>query len=115
MTGSGKSNYIMGMKKITFEQMCDPDFRRAEQMKIKSGVVWVAFLELGGLVNVSKFAKRYFSKTHAWFSQRLNGYSVNGKPQKFSADDYAQIAASFRDMANKLNEYADAIDNASEE
>ncbi|MGM9803059.1 MAG: DUF5053 domain-containing protein [Muribaculaceae bacterium] len=81
-------------------------------MKVKSGAVWVAFFELGGLLNISKFAKRYFSKTHAWFSQRLNGYSVNGKPQEFSPDEHAQIAASFRDIAAKLNEYADAIEKA---
>lgn len=115
MTDGGKFNYIMAKNKITFEQMCDPDFRRAEQMKIKSEAVWVAFTELGGLVNVSKFAKRYFSKTHAWFSQRLNGYSVNGKPQEFSTDEYTKIAGSFRDLAERLNKYADAIDRASEE
>ena len=90
----------------------DPAFRRAEQMKIKSEAVWLTFLELGGMINVSKFAKEYFGRSQSWFAQRINGYDVNHKKAEFSEDDYAKIAVSLRALAGRLNEYADAIDEA---
>lgn len=112
MKDGGKFKKIMGKEKITYEQFCDPSFRRAEQMKVKSEAVWVSFLELGGLLNVSKFAREYFHKSQSWFAQKLNGYSVCHKEKSFTGDEYKQISDSFRDIARRLNEYADAIDSA---
>ena len=102
----------MKNKKITFEEICDPTFRRKEQMKVKSEAVWKIFLELDGLVNVSKFAKIFFNKSHSWFLQRVNGYDVNHKRAAFSEEEYNRIASSFRELATRLNTYADEIDNA---
>lgn len=98
--------------KITFEQFIDPSFRRDEQMKVKTEAVWVAFLELRDLINLSGFVKKYFNHTHAWFSQRLNGNRVNGKRQEFTADECNKIAESFRQLADQFNSYADAIERA---
>ena len=102
----------MEKKKITYEQLCDPEFRRSEQMKVKSEAVWRTFFELDGLINISKFAKKYFKRSHAWFAQKYNGYDVNHKPAAFTPEEYDKIAASLRDIARQLNEYADAIDKA---
>lgn len=103
-----------GKGTITYEQFTDPAFRRAEQMRVKSEATWVTFNELDGLLNVSKLAKEYFHKSQSWFSQKLNGYSVCKKERAFTADEYSQLTASLRDIANRLNEYADAIDAAEE-
>lgn len=102
----------MGKDKITFEEFCDPVSRRKEQMEVKSEAVWVTFLELDGLINVSKFARDYFGKSHSWFAQRVAGYDVNHKKAEFSAEDYDKKASSLRDLAGRLNQYADDIDKA---
>lgn len=99
-------------EKITFGQFCDPAFRRAEQMKVKSEALWVAFLELDGLINISRLARRYFHKSQSWLSQKLHGHSVCDRKRSFTEDEYRQLAESFRDIARRLNEYADAIDAA---
>lgn len=103
----------MEEEKITFEQFCDPAFRRAMQMKVKSEAVWVTFLELDGLINISKFSKKYFNRSHAWFAQKYNGYDVNHKKKAFTPEELDKIAASLRDLGKRLTEYADAIDAAS--
>lgn len=102
----------MGHDKISFEDFCNPEFRRKEQMKIKSEAVWVTFMELDGMINVSKFARKYFDKSQSWFAQRVNGYDVNHKKAEFTEVDYDKISQSFRALAKQLNEYADAIDSA---
>ena len=101
-------------KKITFEQFCDPRFRREEQMKIKSEAVWASFIELDGLINISKFAKKYFDKSHSWFAQKLYGNSVNGKKRKFTSEEYRRLSDAFRDIAANLESYAECIDKATE-
>lgn len=100
--------------KITLEQLRDPAFRRGMQMKVRSEIIWVAFMEMDGLVNFTQFAKRFFGKSHSWFSQKLHGLTVKGIKKGFTEDEYRIFAASFRKMAAKLNEYADALDNAEE-
>lgn len=99
-------------EKITFEQFCDPAFRRAEQMKVKSEAVWVTFHELGGLINISKLAREYFNKSQSWFAQKINGHSVDGKKRSFTPEEYARITSSLRDIARRLDRYADEIDAA---
>lgn len=105
----------MKEEKITFEEFNDPAFRRAQQMKVKSEAVWVVFLELDGLLNLSKLAKRYFGKSQSWFAQKLHGNSVYKKERAFTAAEYGQLAAAFRDIAKRLEKYASDIDSASME
>ncbi|MDE6831471.1 MAG: DUF5053 domain-containing protein [Muribaculaceae bacterium] len=99
-------------KKISYEDFLDPEFRRAEQMKVKSEAVWVVFKELGGLINVSRLARDYFHKSQSWFAQKINGYSVCNKERSFTAEEYARLSEALRDIANRLNGYADEIDAA---
>lgn len=99
-------------EKISFEQFCDSAWRRSEQMKVKTEAVWVAFTELDGLVNVSKLARDYFGKSQSWLAQRIASMEVNGRQQGFTAEGYATLTAAFRDIARRLEEYADAIDAA---
>ena len=108
----GKFTKYMDNDKITFEQFCDPAFRRAEQMKVKSEAAWVVFHELDGLLNVSKLAKTYFNKSQSWFAQKLNGMTVCNKERSFTPDEYARLSGSLREIARRLNRYADEIDNA---
>lgn len=99
---------------ITFEQFCDPAFRREQQNKVKSEAVWASFMELEGLINLSKFAEKYFGKSQSWFAQKLHGNVVSGKARKFSTEEYNKISDAFRDLATQLEVYANNIDKASE-
>lgn len=112
MTDEGKFKKYMGNKKISLEQFLDPKFRREEQMKVKSEAVWVTFHELDGLLNVSKLAREYFHKSQSWFAQKMNGHSVCNKERSFTKEEYAQLSEALRDIAKRLNQYADEIDSA---
>jgi hypothetical protein len=81
-------------------------------MKVKSEAVWVTFNELGGLINASKLAKDYFHKSQSWLAQKINGYSVGNKERSFTPDEYARLTSALRDVAKRLNDYADEIDAA---
>lgn len=96
----------------TFEQLCDPEYRRAELVSEKSGAVWIAFKELDGLINKTPLSAQYFERTLAWFSQKLNGCTVCNKKKSFTGEEYHQLAEAFRDIARRLNAHADEIDAA---
>lgn len=112
MTDGGKYTKYMEDDKITPEQFGDAAYRRKIQMGVKSEAVWVTFHELDGIINISKLAKVYFKKSQSWLAQKINGLSVNGKEKEFTPDEYRLLSASLRDIADRLNGYADAIDAA---
>lgn len=85
---------------------------RTELIKNKSGAVTIHFNELDGTINITKFAKRFFNKSHSWFSQRLHGSLVMKKEQSFKEEEYAIIAEGFRELARQLNQYAEEIESA---
>lgn len=86
--------------------------RRAEIISHKNGAVWNAFTELENLINKSALAQQYFEKSQSWFSQRLNGCTINKKEKSFKPSEYAMLAAAFRDIAHRLQAHADEIDAA---
>ena len=86
--------------------------RRLECLKYKKDATFTAFSELEDLINKTQFAKQYFEKSHAWLSQRLNGYMVQNKSQKFKEEEYHEITEAFRHIAKRLNVHADEIDAA---
>lgn len=102
----------MDNKRPTFEQLCDPAYRRAELITEKSGAVWIAFQELNGLINKSQLAEQYFQRTHAWLSQKLHGCTVLNRQKAFTEAEYHELAEAFRDIARRLEAHADEIDAA---
>ena len=102
----------MENKRITFEEFCDPHRRRALQMTLKSEAIWVTFHELNGLINLSKFAREYFGRSHAWLSQKINGMEVCGRERSFTSDEAADLTSALRDIARRLQIAADEIDAA---
>lgn len=99
-------------KKITFEQLNDPAFRRSALISEKSGATWIAFLELNGLINKTQLAEQYFQRTQAWLSQKLNGCEVCKKKAAFTEAEYHELAEAFRDIARRLEAHAAEIDAA---
>lgn len=97
---------------MTFEEFCDPTYRRAKQIEIKSEAMWVAFNELRNLIKPSGVSKEYFKRSPAWIAQRINGNIVFGKRATFRQEEYHQLAEAFRDIARRLQAHADEIDAA---
>lgn len=85
---------------------------RTKCLENKCGTVTIQFTELDGMINLTKFSKRFFNKSHSWFSQRLHGALVMRKEQEFKEAEYVTIANGFRELAKQLTQYADEIDQA---
>lgn len=98
--------------KPAFDQLCDPEYRRSQMIHDKDGAVFVIFNELKGLINKTQLAEQYFNRTQSWLSQKLHGATVCHKERAFTEAEYAQLARAFRDIATRLNTYADEIDAA---
>ncbi len=105
----------MDNEKPTFEQLCDPAYRRAQLITEKSGAVFVSFNELAGLINKTQLATQYFNKSQGWLSQKLNGCTLHNKKQEFNEAEYHQLAEAFRHIAARLQAHADEIDAAAME
>lgn len=58
--------------------------------------------EIGDMINLSYIAKKYFKKSPAWLSQRINGNNVNGKPCHFTTEELDTFNAALRDMSMRL-------------
>lgn len=86
--------------------------RREESNSDKESVLFTQNVELDGILNVSKFASRFFGKSQSWFSQRLNNCLVCRYKQHFKESDYATIAEAFRELSQQLSQYADELDKA---
>ena len=87
---------------------------KKELAKEKSGAIWLTMIELSDYIVFSAIAKNYFKKSSNWILQRLHGYEVNGKPAQFKAGEITIFVKALRDIAAKLNEAADRIEQAKE-
>lgn len=59
--------------------------------------------DIGDMINLSYIAKKYFRKSRAWLSQRINGNCVNGKPCRFTPEELDTFNAALRDMSHRLS------------
>ena len=87
---------------------------KKELAKEKGSAVWLAMMELSDYIVFSAIAKEYFKKSSNWILQRLHGYEVNGKPAQFKPGEITIFVKALRDIAAKLNEAADRIEQAKE-
>ncbi len=85
---------------------------RNELCKHKQTILAAQFDEFDGIINITKFSKRYFSKGHAWFSQKLHNSLVLNKRKSFTEKELQEIANAYRDIANQLSNYAQELEEA---
>lgn len=85
---------------------------KKELAQEKDGAVWLAMIELSDYIKFSAIAKSHFNKSSNWILQRLHGYEVNGKPAQFKPEELTVFVQALRDIAAKLNESADRIEQA---
>jgi len=60
--------------------------------------------EVSNMISVAYIAKNYFGKTRQWLYQRLNGYTVNGKPAKFTDDERVRLREALRDISSRIKQ-----------
>jgi hypothetical protein len=59
-------------------------------------------LEVEDILPYSYIARNYFKKSKAWLFQRLRGYSVNGKPARFTHDELETLGLALQDISKKI-------------
>lgn len=61
--------------------------------------------EILKIVNLSYIAKKYFGKTQAWLSQRINGCTVNGKKATFNNEEIDTLNRALTDIAQIIGSH----------
>lgn len=54
------------------------------------------------MLNLAYIAENYFHKSRGWFSQRLNGATVNGKPAHFTQNELKTLADALSDISRQI-------------
>lgn len=90
---------------------------RAGIVAYKMGAVWNAVNEwdADGIINFIKFCEKYLQRTEDWTKEKLEACMSIRKEQAFTPAEYADITRGLRDLASKLQKYADEIDSAKDE
>lgn len=65
--------------------------------------------ELTDVINGAYIARRFFGKSRSWFSQKINGSIVNGKPSGFTKDELKTLANAISTITLELDALVDDI------
>lgn len=57
---------------------------------------------ISDMISFKYIAEKYFHKSKSWFSQRLNGNNVHGKPCKFSDEELEILRFALQDISKKI-------------
>ncbi|GHT52226.1 hypothetical protein AGMMS49982_11880 [Bacteroidia bacterium] len=57
-------------------------------------------------VNFSTISRNYFGKDKSWMYQRLHGYSVHGKPARFTLEEKRKLSNAFLSLSDNLKTVA---------
>ena len=61
------------------------------------------------MLSCAAIAKRFFRRSRAWFIQRLNNNSVNGKPASFSPEELLKLRTSLKVLASEITHFTSNI------
>lgn len=62
-------------------------------------------VEILDFLNCSAISKRFFNRSRAWFTQRLNNNIVNGKPASFTEEELLKLSSSLREICYEINTF----------
>jgi len=65
--------------------------------------------QLGGIedyINMAKLSKEHFGKTKSWIYQRLHGYSIHGKPAKFTNAEKKKLSDALMHLSEDIKTVA---------
>ena len=57
-------------------------------------------------INLSKISKTYFGKTKSWLFQRLHGYTIHGKPAKFTDEEKKELSKALLHLSENIKSVA---------
>jgi len=57
-------------------------------------------------VSLAQVSSDYFGKTKQWLYQRIKGYTVNGKPAKFTDEEKEKFRNALLDISDKIKDTA---------
>ena len=72
----------------------------------------IKFMEREDLLKVlngAYIAERFFGKSRAWFSQKLNNHMKNGKPCEFTPEELETLSNALHTIAIELQDLADEL------
>lgn len=61
-----------------------------------------AVKSISSMISFKYIAETYFNKSKSWFSQRLNGNMVHGKPCTFSEEELETLRFALQDISKKI-------------
>lgn len=62
-------------------------------------------------INRAYIAERFFNRSRAWFTQRLNNNLVNGKPASFTPDELLRLRTALKIIASEITKFTTQIPN----
>lgn len=67
--------------------------------------------EVLDVLNCAYIADRFFGRSRAWFTQRLNNNLVNGKPVGFNPEELRKLRLALRSLSIEINKFTTHIPN----
>ena len=77
--------------------------------RVRTYRVQDALEPIAPMINMGYVTEHYFHRSRGWFSQRINGAIVNGKPATFTKEEIDILADALRDISKKLEDVANTI------
>lgn len=62
-------------------------------------------------LNCVAIAERFFNRSRAWFTQRLNNNLVNGKPVSFTPEELFKLRSALRVLSSEIIHFTNHIPN----
>ncbi len=75
---------------------------RVVNQEVESMILRDQLKDILPIVSSAYIAKTYFNKTRCWFTQRINGNIINGKPARFNEEELAILKHALLDISEKL-------------
>lgn len=63
------------------------------------------------MLNCAAISERFFNRSRAWFTQRLNNNIVNGKPVSFTSEELLKMRISLKVIASEITIFSSNIPN----
>lgn len=83
--------------------------KNKETDPVLSKIQFIKQSDLLNVVNGSYIARRFFNKSRAWFSQRLNNHIVNGTPVEFTQKETETLRNALYTLSIELADLADGM------
>lgn len=106
-SGEVASEKLRALKKIVegdpekygmaFLELSNLKLNELKEINIKASLE-----EVSEFISLSYVAKKYFNKSKEWLYQRINGYTVNGKPAQFTNEEIGTLNYALQDLSKKI-------------